>query len=167
MSVDRQPSAIPISKVTATALLVCAAYYAGARLGFELKLPSIPTSIFWLPNATMFAVFLLAPPSRWWVYALAVLPAHVAIQLPNHVPTETMALLYLSNLADGALGALAVRRVSRGRSPFDGSRGVAVFLLFAVLAPLAVSFADAAAVTATGWAHDFRLVWHTRFARTC
>ena len=56
-------------------------------------------------------------------------------------------LLYLSNLADGALGALAVRRFSRGRPPFQGSRSVAVFLLFAVAAPLVVSFVDAAMVT--------------------
>ena len=59
--------------------------------------------------------------------------------------------------------ALGVRRFTRGRTPFDGFRGVAVFLLFAVAAPLVVSFADAAAVTATGWRHDFWLVWHTRF----
>ena len=79
------------------------------------------------------------------------------------MPPATLSLLYLSNLADGALGALAVRRFSRGRPPFQGSRSVAVFLLFAVAAPLVVSFADAAAVTLTGWAHDFRLVWNTRF----
>jgi PAS domain S-box-containing protein len=163
LSVVRKPTAIPTSKVALTALLVCAAYYAGALVGFRLKFPTIPTSIFWLPNATMFAVFLLAPTSRWWVYALAVLPAHVAVQIPNHVPPATMALLYASNLADGALAAYFVRRFSRGRSPFEGSRGVALFLLFAVAAPFVVSFADAAVVTLTGWAHDFRLIWHTRF----
>ena len=163
MFAARKPSAIFDSRVAAAALLVCLAYYAGAQLGFRLKVGSIPTSIFWLPNATMFAVFLLAPVSRWWIYALAVLPAHLAVQVPHHVPPATLSLLYLSNLADGALGALAVRRFSRGRPPFQGSRGVAVFLLFAVAAPLVVSFADAAAVTLTGWAHDFRLVWNTRF----
>jgi PAS domain S-box-containing protein len=151
------------SRVAAAAVLVCLMYYAGAQLGFRLKIASIPTSIFWLPNATMFAVFLLAPVSRWWIYALAVLPAHIAVQAPHHVPPVTFSLLYISNLADGALGALAVRRFSRGRPPFQGSRSVAVFLLFAVTAPLVVSFADAAAITLTGWAHDFRLIWNTRF----
>jgi len=163
MSVDEKPSAILASRVAATALLVSLAYYAGSQIGFHFKVASIPTSIFWLPNATMFAVFLLAPVSRWWIYALAALPAHVAVQVPHHVPPATMSLLYVSNLADGALGALAVRRFSRGRPPFDGSRSVALFLLFAVVAPMAVSFADAAAVTLTGWAHDFRLIWNTRF----
>jgi integral membrane sensor domain MASE1 len=142
-------------RTAAQALCVGGVYFAGSQVGFGLKLPSVPTSIFWLPNATMFAVFLLAAPSRWWVYALAVLPAHIAVQVPHHVPPVTMSLLLFSNLADGALAALAVRRFARGRQPFQGFRAVAVFLLFAVLAPFAVSFADAAAVVATGWAHDY------------
>jgi len=162
-SVDEKPSAIFDWRVAVKALLAGLTYYAGAQIGFHFKVASIPTSIFWLPNATMFAVFLLARPARWWIYALAVLPAHVAVQVPHHVPPATMSLLYLSNLADGALGALAVRRCSRGRPPFEGSRNVAVFLLFAVIAPLVVSFADAAAVTLTGWAHDYVLIWNTRF----
>jgi len=157
------PHAIFDSSVAAKALLVCVTYYAGAQIGFQVKVASIPTSIFWLPNATMFAVFLLARPSRWWIYALAVLPAHVAVQVPHHVPPATMSLLYVSNLADGALGALAVRRFSRGGPPFEGSRNVAVFLLFAVAAPLVVSFADAAAITLTGWGRDYVLIWNTRF----
>jgi len=147
----------------AQALLVAVVYYAGATLGFGLKFPSIPTSLFWLPNATMFAVFLLAPASRWWIYALAVLPAHIAVLIPNHMPPATIALLFVSNLADGVLAAVALRQFSRGRAPFDGFRQVALFLLFAVLAPLTVSFADAATVVLTGRAEDYWLVWNTRF----
>jgi len=166
MEGDRESSTTVASgaaRVAAKALLVALAYYAGAQIGFRLRFPSIPTSIFWLPNATMFAVFLLTPVSRWWLYALAVLPAHIAVQLANHTPPLTMALLFGSNLADGAFAALAMRRFSRGRAPFDGFREVGLFLVFAVATPLLVSFADAAVVTATGWAHDFHLVWHTRF----
>src|ERR1051325_2787198 len=145
------------------ALLVMLAYFAGAEIGFTLKFPSIPTSIFWLPNATMFAVFLLAPTRRWWLYALAALPAHVAAPLVRHVPPATIALLFVSNLADGALAAFAIRRFARGREPFDGFREVGLFLVFAVAAPFVVSFADAAAVTLTGWSRGFGLIWHTRF----
>ena len=152
-----------VRRTVAQAMLVSLVYYAGATIGFGLKFPSIPTSIFWLPNATMFAVFLLAPASRWWIYALAVLPAHVAVQIPNHMPPTTIALLFVSNLADGALAALALRHFSRGRAPFEGFRQVALFLLFAVLAPLTVSFADAATMVATGRAEDYWLVWNTRF----
>jgi PAS domain S-box-containing protein len=152
-----------VGRTAALALLVAIVYYAGARIGFRLKFPSIPTSIFWLPNATMFAVFLLAPRSRWWIYALAVLPAHVAVQVPNHMPPATIALLFVSNLADGALAALAMGHFSRGRAPFEGFRQTALFLLFAVTAPLVISFLDAATIVLTGRAHDYWLVWNTRF----
>jgi PAS domain S-box-containing protein len=164
MPADSQPSE-PFAAVRGAgkALLVALAYYAGAQVGFHLKFPSIPTSIFWLPNATMFAVFLLAPVRRWWVYALAALPAHVAALAANHVPPTALALLFVSNLADGALAAFAMRRFSRGRSPFDGFREVGLFLLFAAAAPFVVSFADAAVVTFTGWGHGFWLIWNTRF----
>src|SRR4029079_5032789 len=118
--VDRQPSAILDWSTAVRALLVAVVYYAGAQVGFHFRVGAIPTSIFWLPNATMFAVFLLAPVSRWWIYALAVLPAHIAVQVPHDVPPVTFSLLYLSTLADGALGALAVRRFSGDRPPFQG-----------------------------------------------
>ena len=141
---------------------MCAAYYAGAQVGFALRFPSLPTSIFWLPNATMFAVFLLAPPRHWWLYALAVLPAHIAVQMQNGAPTLSMILLFPSNLGDGALAALAMRRFTTGEPPSPNVRNACVFLACAVGAPVIVSFADAAIVTASGWANDYWLVWHTR-----
>jgi PAS domain S-box-containing protein len=154
---------VGVGRIAVQALLVGVVYYAGAEIGFRMKFPSIPTSMFWLPNATMFAVFLLAPVSRWWVYALAVLPAHIAVQVPNQMPASTIALLFVSNLTDGALGALALRYFSRGRPLFGGFLQVALFLLFAVLTPFLVSFADAATMVWTGRAQDYWLVWHTRF----
>lgn len=164
MTVGRKVSSpATAAGVAAKVVLVALAYYGGAQIGFQLRAPSIPTSIFWLPNATMFAVFLLTPTSRWWVYALAALPAHVVVEAAHQMPPPTIALLFVSNLADGAIAALAIRRLSRGRAPFDGFREVALFLVFAVATPLLVSFADAAVVTMTGFGRDFHLIWATRF----
>ncbi len=111
----------------------------------------------------MFAVFLLAPPRHWWVYALAVLPAHLAAQIQRDAPTLSMILLFPSNLGDGALAAWGMRRFAAGEPPPPGVRNAVVFLACAVAAPGIVSFADAAIVTASGWANDYWLVWHTRF----
>ena len=112
----------------------------------------------------MFAVFLLAPPRHWWLYALAVLPAHLAVQMQNGAPTLSMLLLFPSNLGDGALAALAHAPLQpAGEPPLPGVRNAAVFLVCAVAAPGVVSFVDAAIVTASGWANDYWLVWHTRF----
>jgi PAS domain S-box-containing protein len=151
-----------IARIAACALAVCLAYYVGAWIGFQVRFPSLPTSIFWLPNATMFAVFLLAPLRLWWVFALAVIPAHLAVQLQNGAPTLAMVLLYPSNLADGALAAFAVRWFGGSGPPLRGLRNVAAFLACAVLAPFVVSFLDAGIVVGAGWAHDYWLVWLTR-----
>ena len=72
-----------------TVLLVSLAYYVGAEIGFGFRIGAAPTSIFWLPNATMFAVFLLVPPRRWWIYILAAAPAHLAVQLDNGIQMPT------------------------------------------------------------------------------
>jgi len=146
-----------------TALLCAAAYYGGAQMGFFLTFRPVPTSIFWLPNSTMFAVFLLAPPRRWWIYILAVVPAHLAVQIQNGVPPTTMPLLFLTNLGDGALGAAVVRRFSDGEPRFVRLRDMVVFMIAAVVSPLLVSFLDAGVMVATGWSSDYGLIWKTRF----
>jgi len=45
-----------------SALVVALAYYAGSEIGFGFSSSSGITSIFWLPNSTMFAVFMLVAP---------------------------------------------------------------------------------------------------------
>jgi PAS domain S-box-containing protein len=146
------------------ALLVSAGYYLGSQIGFAFKFRSIPTSVFWLPNATMFAVFLLTPPRRWWIYVLAVAPAHFGVQAMHGMPFPTMSLLFATNLGDGALAAWAVRRFSSKRSgPLEGFANVLVFLVSAIAAPLLVSFLDAGVIVLTGFHDDYGLIWRTRF----
>jgi signal transduction histidine kinase len=149
-------------RVAATGLLVALAYYAGARIGFALAFPSLPTSIFWLPNSTMLAVFLLVPPRKWWIYAAAVLPFHVAIQLQGGAPAAAVPLLFLTNLGDGALAALGMRHFSRGQPLFERFRNVLIFVAFAVLTPAVVSLLDAAIMVGTGWGWDYPVIWYTR-----
>jgi two-component system nitrate/nitrite sensor histidine kinase NarX len=145
------------------ALAVAAAYFAGSQIGFGFTFRSTPTSIFWLPNATMFAVFLLVARRDWWIYLLAVAPAHAAAQLYNGVPPVTLALLFMTNLGDAAIAALAVRRLTGRDACFDSFRGMALFVSIAAASPLLMSFIHAAAVVGTGWSTDYWLVWHTRF----
>jgi PAS domain S-box-containing protein len=156
----------PTRPATLVAAVVTAfAYYLGAEIGFRfIAAEQCITSIFWLPNSTMFAVFLLVPPRQWWLYVLCVVPAHLAVQLQHGTSPAAIPLLFVTNLADGALGALAVRYFTGGCSRrFDGLRNVLVFLLAAIGAPLVVSFFDAAIVLSTGMSQDYWQVWHTRF----
>jgi PAS domain S-box-containing protein len=147
----------------AAVLGVAIAYYLGSVIGFGFGTSAV-TSIFWLPNSTMFAVFMLVPPRRWFLYALAVLPVHLLVQVQHHVPLPAIAPLFVTNLADGALGAYLIKRFARGHTRrFDGFRNVLVFVLAAIAAPLVVSFFDAAVLWASQLNHDYWLVWHTRF----
>src|SRR5207253_35911 len=67
--------------ILATALLVCAAYYVGANVGFILRFPPATPSLLWPPNSILTATLLLSAPRRWGIYLLAALPAHLVAEL--------------------------------------------------------------------------------------
>src|SRR5690349_10354803 len=69
-----------------TGVLVCIAYYAGAKLGLALTFSPYPISVLWPPNAILLAALLLTPPQRWYLPVLAALPAHLLAELQGGVP---------------------------------------------------------------------------------
>src|SRR4029450_9800934 len=93
-------------------LIVCVAYFLGAKLGFALKLHPYPISTMWPPNSILLAALLLAPTRMWWILLLAALPAHVAIQLANGVPVPMLLGWVVSNCSEALL-----RRALRRRRP--------------------------------------------------
>src|SRR5215510_4552978 len=70
-----------VGRLAGTALLVAVAYYAGANLGFVLRVPPATPSVLWPPNTILTAALLMSPPRRWGIYLLAALPAHLAAEL--------------------------------------------------------------------------------------
>src|SRR5215831_10290634 len=134
------------------ALLVAAAYYLGAKLGFAFTFEPHPISTLWLPNALLLAALLLSPVSSWWWLLAAALPAHLAAELQSGVPLTMVLAWFASNSTEALIGAVCIRRFCASPLRFDSFRDVGVFLLFgAFLAPLLSSFLDAALVTAIGW----------------
>ena len=145
------------------AVLVAAGYYLGTRIGFALTPQGIPISTLWPPNAILLAAFLLTQPRMWWVLLLAVLPAHLLIQLPAGVPLTTACGWFLSNTAEALVGAACVRRFKKPEELFESISGVLTFLAFAVVfAPLASSFIDAAVVVTTGFGKGYWELWTSR-----
>jgi len=133
-------------------LLIAAGYFIGTRIGFLLKLHDTPISTFWPPNALLLAAFLLAPTRMWWMILLAVFPAHLLAQLPAGRPLITVCGWYISNIAEGLLGAACIRHFKKPEELFEDVSGVLIFLGFAIFfAPLASSFVDAAVVVSTGF----------------
>src|SRR5215471_8106652 len=85
------------------ALLVAISYYLAARVGFFFKLSDFPIAVFWPPNAVLLAAFLLAPKRLWWALILAVLPAHLLIQLPSGVPLARSLGWFVGNVGEALL----------------------------------------------------------------
>ena len=144
--------------------LLAAAYYLGAQIGFALQSPNAPQSVLWLPNSILLGALLIVPYRKWPVYLAAAFPAQMLMAWQTGAPMGTLALLFLTNCADAALGAYLVRRIagSAGAFTFDGLRSTTIFVVFATLATLVLSFADAGISTATGWATSFDAALLTR-----
>ena len=137
------------------ALLLALAYYVGARIAFIFQSPTEPQSILWLPNSILLAVLLLSAPRDWPLYLLAGYPAQLLVSLSAHA-VGPMSLLYVTNCADALLGAVLVRKLSPGAIRFHELKSTVVFLVFgATLAPLLVSFADAAITVITHWGNSY------------
>jgi len=151
------PRQIPV------ALLVAAGYYLGTKIGFLLTPKQMPIATYWPSNAVLLASFLLTPYSMWWVILLAVLPAHLLVQLPAGVPIATACGWFVSNGAEALLGAACIRHFKKPEELFETVPGVLVFLGFAVVfAPLASSFVDAAVVVSTGLGNGYWRLWTAR-----
>jgi signal transduction histidine kinase len=146
----------PVAGQIPPALLAGVSYYFGTRIGFAWTPTGQPNSAFWPANAILLAAFLLAPRRTWWTILLAVLPAHMIAELSVGVPVWTAVGWFLTNTSEALIGAFCIARLSNPRSTFSTVRGVSIFIVFGVLvAPLATSFLDAAAVVITGWGRHY------------
>jgi signal transduction histidine kinase len=123
-----------------------------------------PNSTFWPPNAILLAAFLSAPRRIWWAFLVAVLPAHMLAQLQIGVPLWTAVGWFVTNTSEALIGAFCITRFTDRKTLFDNVRGVIAFVVFGVLiAPLATSFLDAAAVVITGWGRSYWPLGAERF----
>ena len=159
---------LPVARVFNTpviALVVALGYYLGSQIGFLLTPANTPIATFWPPNAILLAAFLLTPARVWWVLALAVLPAHLFVQLRAHTPLVASLVWFVGNTGEALLGAMCVRIFKKDKPLFESVYGVIVFLVFGVLVPtLTTSFLDAAGVLLTGLGQDYSRLWTTRLS---
>jgi len=140
------------------------AYYAGAQIGFLLKLPPGTPSALWPPNAILMATLLLLRPGDWWIALLAALPGHLAVELRVGWQLPMVLALYLTNCSEALIGALGVRLLSDAPGRFDSLPRMAAYIAAGgLLAPIVSSFADAAVVST--FRGDFYWdVWRARTA---
>ena len=134
-----------------TGLLVCVGYYAGAQLGLALTFSPYPISVLWPPNAILLAALLLTPSQRWFIVALAALPAHLLAELQGGIPPLMVVCWYVSNVLEALIGAVCVSLLVRGRLRFDSPRNAVAFILAVFVAALLSSFVDSGFVALNGW----------------
>src|SRR5262249_45632538 len=155
----------PAFRTSMVVPLVAISYYAGSQIGFFLTPADTPISTFWPPNAILLAAFLLTPLRIWWVLLLAVLPAHLLIQLRTGIPALTALGWYAGNTGEALLGAFFIRFFKKEKPLFESVQGVSIFLLFGVLlAPLVSSFLDAGSAIRIAQSRNYWMLWTTRLA---
>ena len=150
-------------RTVTVALVISVGYYLGCQLGFVLTFPQAISSVLWPPNALLTSTLLLTAPGRWWIYLLAVLPAHLIVELQVGLPLPLVAALFATNCSEALIAAVIVRRFSDAPGRFDTLRRAVVFIGGAgVAAPFLSSFADAGVVS---WMQSgaYWVVWRTRF----
>jgi PAS domain S-box-containing protein len=147
------------------AVVVGIGYYLGAKIGFALTFEPHPISTLWPPNSILLAALVLAPFRWWWLFLLAVLPAHFLIQLQSGVPVPMILCWFVSNSSEAVIGALCLRYLTNGPLRFDSIRQVTIFVFAALLAPFLSSFLDAGFVVLNRWGSgSYWQNWHMRFS---
>ena len=155
----------PFLHTSLVALLVAVSYYVGSQIGFLFTPTETPIGTFWPPNAILLAAFLLAPTRMWWACLLAVLPAHLLIQLRTGIPLLSSLGWFVGNTGEALIGAACVRYFSKGKPLFDSVRGLTAFLVFGVLlSTVLTSFLDAASAVLTGFGRNYWMLWTTRLS---
>jgi len=152
-------------KALITAVLVSAAYYLTAKIGFWFSLQPGSVSTLWMPNSILLAGLLLTKPRWWWIVVATALPAHLAAEIESGVPAAMVLSWFLSNSVQALLGAILINSFLGEEVKLDRIRQLTVFLTFgAFLAPFLSSFLDAALVKLNGWGTgSYWELWKLRF----
>src|SRR5262245_22750100 len=71
--------------LSARSIILALLYYFLVAVSMKLHLSTSSLALVWPSNALLVAALVLSPKRHWWVYLLAVVPAHVAALSPYHV----------------------------------------------------------------------------------
>ena len=158
----RRDDAWTRSRVIAAAIVVCVAYFLGAQLGLQLRLPGATPSVLWPPNALLTSALLLVPPRHWGAILLAAFPAHLTLSMGTDWPAAMIGLLFLTNCSEALIGATLLRRISDTPHRFDSLERLFAFVVsVALVAPVVSSFLDAAVVSSFS-TESYWEVWRAR-----
>ena len=143
------------ARVARGPVIAAIAYLAGAESAFLVgTLSDRIFAPFWPPNVILFGALLLAPRSRWWLYILAALPAHVIAELHVGMALLPMAVAFATNCAIALLSAFAVRQLIEQAPRLGTLKKTAIYLLVTALISPALVALGGAFVPILGGAAD-------------
>ena len=110
---DGQSGDLPgddLAKTVRNCFIVAIAYYLGAEIAFLVgTLSDRIFAPFWPPNVVLFCALVLTPPRQWWIYIVAVLPAHIAAELRVGMPATQLLVAFVTNCSVAVINAFALR----------------------------------------------------------
>ena len=154
------------AQMAASLLIVAISYYLAAKISLTLRFSGSTKAALWPNNAILVATLLLTPVRRWWMYLLAVIPAHILVHWTFHIGAMWMAFQMGHNTLLAVTAAAILKRLGPSLFNFDHLQDVLVFLAAAILVPGCSAFTLVSALTALsseetirmhGWSPDF---WH-------
>lgn len=143
-------------------LLVGAAYYAGAWVGFATTFPGTGISIVWPPNVILLAALLSTPVRGWWRFGVTTFAAHVLAHSQVGVPALVLIIQFGGNALQAVVAALLLRRLTDWPWRHTLRNSIALIVVAGIAAPAVASFVAAPAYVLAGWVHDFAFAWRVR-----
>src|SRR5579871_2732525 len=163
-STDSRPATYSFGAAAKAArgpVLTALAYYLGAESAFLVgTLSDRIFAPFWPPNVVLFGALLLAPTSRWWLYILFALPAHVIVERSVGMQPLPMAVAFATNCAIALISAYVVRQRLEG-PPWLGTLGKATIyvLVTALISPAVVALGGAFVPILGGAGGSYSIAW--------
>ena len=128
--------ALLIGKSAFVALL----YYLLVVIGMKLHFSTSGLSLIWPSNALLAATLVLSPKGRWWLYLLAIIPAHIAGMSSYHLGLWWLAYQIAFNSALTATYAAILQKFKPEILYFEALRDVLIFLGVSVAVPVLMNW---------------------------
>jgi PAS domain S-box-containing protein len=152
-------------------------YYLLVVVSMKLHFSTSGLSLIWPSNALLAATLVLNPKGRWWLYSLAIIPAHVAGMNSYHLGFWWLTYQITFNLALAVTYAAFLQRFKPEILYFDSLRDVLIFLGVSVAVPVLMNWVaiypifkfspSSAALLAHNSSDGFFAVWTSCWINNC
>jgi signal transduction histidine kinase len=147
-------------------------YYVLAATSLKLRLSTSTLALVWPSLALFVATLVLSPRRRWWVYLVAIIPAHILALYPYHVGFWWMTYQLVYNASLAIPCAAILQKFGPEALHFEKLNKVIGFLILSILVPGVVSLAviypvvrlaPSSVLSAHDWSPNLVGVWTSRW----